>query len=226
MEIVTSASHAKIADLRKKLQTKTDQNKRTYCIVTFGCQMNYADSEKIHLLLAQAGLQKVSEWKEADVVILNTCSVRQKAEDRVFGLIREVVQWNKKNSANIRVCVTGCMTRKTGLHKKYYTYSGRKNTNTITPSVTIGSDEVGGIYNSDDELFLRSDNIDVIFRIEETSALTTLLSIAFDADIGSDDTYNDYLSLRQQRPQNGSANVIIQTGCDNYCTFCIVPYTR
>ena len=226
MHKTTSISTEKISNLRKKLQAKNDQGQLSYCIITFGCQMNYADSEKIHLLLAQASMQKVESWDQADVVILNTCSVRQKAEDRVFGVIREVVQYNKKNNANIKVCVTGCMTRKTGMHKQYYDYQGRKNTTKITPSVQIGSDEVGGVFNSDDELFLRSENIDIIFRIEETASLTTLLSVVFDRDIGSDDTYNDYLSLKQKRNESGSANIIIQTGCDNYCTFCIVPYTR
>ena len=51
--------------------------KKVY-IKTFGCQMNYADSEKIHMLLSQAGLVRVEEWGEADIVIFNTCSVRQK----------------------------------------------------------------------------------------------------------------------------------------------------
>ena len=55
-----------------------------YFIQTFGCQMNYADSEKINMLLLQSGLQKVLDPTKADVVILNTCSVRKKGEDRVF----------------------------------------------------------------------------------------------------------------------------------------------
>ena len=103
-----------------------------YAIVTFGCQMNYADSEKVQMILTQAGLQKVEEWKDADVVIMNTCSVRQKAEDRVFGIIREIRNTNKTRKEPIRVGITGCMTRKTGIHKKYYEYQGRKNTTTIT----------------------------------------------------------------------------------------------
>lgn len=64
--------------------------KTTFFIKTFGCQMNYADSEKIHRILLQAGCMKVLDPTQADIVILNTCSVRQKGEDRVFGFIREI----------------------------------------------------------------------------------------------------------------------------------------
>jgi len=63
-------------------------------------------------------------------------------------------------------------------------------------------------------------------RIEEVSALTTLLSIIYDEDIGQDDTFQSYLRVKQERDDSQSANIIIQTGCDNYCTFCIVPFTR
>ncbi len=118
------------------------------------------------------------------------------------------------------------MTRKTGLHRQYYSYHGRKNTTKITLHDTSNESIEHTIFNSDDELFLRSSLIDFVVRIEEIGALTTLLSIMFSEDIGQDDTFQSYLRVRQERPDNGSANVIIQTGCDNYCTFCIVPYTR
>jgi len=55
-----------------------------YYIKTFGCQMNYADSEKINMLLLQSGLQKTLDPTKADIVLLNTCSVREKGEDKVF----------------------------------------------------------------------------------------------------------------------------------------------
>lgn len=54
------------------------KNSRTFFIMTFGCQMNHADSEKIHMLFAQSGMSLVDSWEEADIVIFNTCSVRQK----------------------------------------------------------------------------------------------------------------------------------------------------
>jgi len=127
----------KLSSLRSVFQkARVSQPIKKYCIQTFGCQMNYADSEKIHMLLAQAGLARVEEWSNADVVIFNTCSVRQKSEDKVFGYIEEIKKIREKTGRNIIVGMTGCMTRKTGLNKKYYDYQGRKNTTKITRIVS------------------------------------------------------------------------------------------
>lgn len=188
--------------------------------------MNHADSEKIHMLLSQAGLSKVDTWEEADIVIFNTCSVRQKGEDKVFGFVEEIDRLRQSTGRDIKVGLTGCMTRKTGLNKKYYDYEGRENTTKITLLHDGEKLDTPTLYNSDDELFNRVDTIDFVVRIEEIGSLTTLLSIMYGEDIGQDDNFQSYLRVRQERDASRSANVIIQTGCDNYCTFCIVPYTR
>lgn len=80
--------------------------------------------------------------------------------------------------------------------------------------------------NYDDELFLRSPLIDFVFRIEEVSYLTKILSLITGDDIGNDAKFNEYLQVKQLSENPASANIIIQTGCDNFCTFCIVPHTR
>ncbi len=188
--------------------------------------MNHADSEKIHMLLAQAGLSKVDTWEEADIVIFNTCSVRQKGEDKVFGYVEEIDKLRQQTGRDIKVGLTGCMTRKTGLNKKYYDYAGRENTTKITLLHEGEKLDTPTLYNSDDELFNRVDTIDFVVRIEEIGSLTTIMSIMYGEDIGQDDNFQSYLRVRQERDTSKSANVIIQTGCDNYCTFCIVPYTR
>ena len=118
------------------------------------------------------------------------------------------------------------MTRKTGLNKKYYDYKGRENTTKIALTQTGEKLDIPTLYNSDDDLFNRVDTIDFVVRIEEIGSVTTLLSIMYSEDIGQDDNFQSYLRVKQERDVSGSANVIIQTGCDNYCTFCIVPYTR
>lgn len=87
-------------------------------------------------------------------------------------------------------------------------------------------DSTDALENYDDELFLRSQSIDFVFRIEEVSFLTKILSLISGEDIGNDAKFNEYLAVRQLQENPASANVIIQTGCDNYCTFCIVPHTR
>lgn len=223
----------KLAALRTVFQ-RGFSTQRKFHIQTFGCQMNHADSEKIHMLLSQAGLAKVDTWEEADIVIFNTCSVRQKGEDKVFGFVEEIDKLRQQTGRDIKVGLTGCMTRKTGLNKKYYDYQGRKNTTEIQllnldqEKREKRKEKKAGIslFNSDDELFNRVDTIDFVVRIEEIGALTTLLSIMYGEDIGQDDAFQSYLRVRQERDASRSANIIIQTGCDNYCTFCIVPYTR
>ena len=204
---------------------------KTYYIKTFGCQMNYADSEKIDMILRSAGLRKVLDPVQADIVISNTCSVRQKGEDRVFGFIHEIERYHKTNATGKKPLfgITGCMVRKSGLAKRHLRDEEgnmdeeykRKNAERI--ALLDSSD---ALANYDDELFLRSQSIDFVFRIEEVSFLTKILSLITDEDIGNDAKFNEYLAVRQLQENPASANVIIQTGCDNYCSFCIVPYTR
>ncbi len=204
---------------------------QTFYIKTFGCQMNYADSEKINMILLSAGLKKVIDPVKADVVILNTCSVRQKGEDRVFGFMHELDRYHKKEKTNIMpiFVITGCMVRKSGIARKYLLDAdgqlaqkyARDNTTQIT---LLDSEE--GLYNYDDELFIRSAYIDAVFRIEEVGMITKILSVISGEEIGNDAKFNEYLAVKQLQENPASANIIIQTGCDNFCSFCIVPHTR
>ena len=205
---------------------------KTYHIKTFGCQMNYADSEKIDMILRSAGLRKIIDPIRADVIIMNTCSVRQKGEDRVFGFMREISRYHKNNHTDMVPLfgITGCMVRQSGLAKRYLLDEEgamkseqykRKNADSITLLHNTDS-----LMNYDDELFLRSPLIDFVFRIEEVSYLTKILSLIIGEDIGNDAKFNEYLAVKQLQENPSSANIIIQTGCDNFCTFCIVPHTR
>ncbi|MDD2487037.1 MAG: MiaB/RimO family radical SAM methylthiotransferase [Candidatus Gracilibacteria bacterium] len=197
-------------------------NIMNYFLQTFGCQMNYADSEKINMVLLQSGFKKVSSLKDADLVIFNTCSVRKKGEDKVFGMINDLRKEEKITGKKMIIGISGCMVRKTGLNQKLYDFKGdREATKNIE---FLDSNE--SVLNSDDKIFGRTDKIDFVFRIEEINFLTKLLSIIFKKDIGNDEKFNEYLQIRQYQENVGSANVIIQTGCDNFCTYCIVPHTR
>ena len=199
---------------------------KKYFIQTFGCAMNQADSEKIHMVFLQSWFIKASEIFDADIVIFNTCSVRKKWEDRVFGMIREIEKQNKlliwQKKSPIKIGITGCMVRKTWLNKRYLSENTDRNRAKKIELIESSS----WILNCDDKLFPRADGIDFVFRIEEIKYIPLLLTQVWGEKIGNEHSFDDYLKQKQMRESSFSANIIIQTGCDNYCTFCIVPFTR
>ncbi len=182
--------------------------------------MNEADSEKINMMLLQSGFTKVSSWQDADLVLFNTCSVRKKWEDRVYSTINEI---SKEKSEKKRIIgITGCMVRKTGINKKYLVWEIER---TTAKKIEHLSNKQG-IFNHDDKLFPKIESLDFTLRIEEITYLPFILSHIYGEKIGQEDKFSDYLKTRQQRENPKSASIIIQTGCDNYCSFCIVPFTR
>ena len=197
---------------------------KKYFIQTFWCAMNQADSEKINMILLQSGFIRVSSFIEANLVILNTCSVRQKWEDKVFWLLTEIEKENKLNNKNILVWVTWCMVRKTWLNEKYLdNYKRDKNK---SKKITLVKNN-NSIFNNDDKLFPRANNkLDFTLRIEDVKYLTLILSHILKEAVWSDYSFDDYLKQKQLRDNPSQATIIIQTWCDNYCTYCIVPYTR
>lgn len=197
--------------------------------------MNEADSEKINMMLLQSGFVKVSSWQEADLVIFNTCSVRKKWEDRVYSIINEISkEVNSKQKDKIEanpsdrwkkrkiIGITGCMVRKTGMNKMYF----QSETDRSTAKKIEKLKTKKWIFNHDDKLFPKIKNLDFTLRIEEVTYLPFILSHIYTEKIGQEDKFSDYLKTKQQRENPYSASVIIQTGCDNYCSFCIVPFTR
>jgi len=146
-----------------------------YIIKTFGCQLNVADSERIAAALASRGMTKTISYRDADYVIINTCMVRQSAENRVYGLVRNLSKFKLQNS-KFKIIVTGCMVG-LAFHDKSGKYLQRLKT--IMPEVDefMPIEEVGF-----DNAPLRTDKI--------------------------------------------SAWVPISNGCNNFCSFCVVPFTR
>jgi len=192
---------------------------KQYFVKTFWCVMNYADSEKINMILLQSGFIKAKDEFSADLIIFNTCSVRKKWEDRVFWLIKEIV---KKNKNNPIIWITWCMVRKTGLNKKYLEENTTRNKAKKIEILT----NVNAVFNNDDKLFPRLEALDFTLRIEEIKYIPFILWEIFWEKIWNDDKFDDYLKSKQLRENPSSVQIIIQTWCDNYCTFCIVPYTR
>jgi tRNA-2-methylthio-N6-dimethylallyladenosine synthase len=186
--------------------------------------MNQADSEKINMILLQSGFVMINDWKDSDLIIFNTCSVRQKWEDKVFWFLTEIYKENKNNNKNILVWITWCMVRKTWVNWKYLKDYKRDKNNAKN---IIKLKEKAEIFNNDDKLFPRSDwKLDFVLRIEDTNYLSHILTHIIWENIGKDYTFNDYLKSKQLRENPAQAIIIIQTWCDNYCTYCIVPYTR
>jgi len=162
-------------------------------IRTFGCQMNVRDSELIAGMFMEKGHEMVDEMEKADVVLFNTCSVRQHAEDRVIGNLQKLASRRKKDP-DLRIGVLGCMAQRHGelLLKEY-------------PQVDI----VAGPSNI----------YDIPDLIDRISSSEKILAV---------DKQKRPRKKMQTAHRSGvfSAFVNIMYGCNNFCSYCIVPYVR
>ncbi|MBI2634416.1 tRNA (N6-isopentenyl adenosine(37)-C2)-methylthiotransferase MiaB [Candidatus Peregrinibacteria bacterium] len=176
---------------------------QTYTIQTYGCQMNYSDTERMQAYLDALGFKKVDGFDKADIIMFNTCSIRQKAEDRVFGELQKMPQLRRKNP-NLMVIVAGCMVRKSSSR-----YSTER-----------------------DPLFGRMSDLDIALRTEELPRLASLArEIKPDLSIPEikEEDFEDYFHVKATHDSHKSraqAFVPISNGCDKFCTYCIVPYSR
>lgn len=173
-----------------------------YFIQTLGCAMNYSDSERVSAVLENMGYTKADVPEDSDLYIFNTCSIRQKGEDRVYGQLRTLGVLKKANP-RLLVGITGCMVR---------TSSSRNSEK-----------------ERKDELLRRLGTLDFVFRITDTPKLGEILEEAeprLELPEFSGADVNDYLTIKPQYTSHFQAFVPIQIGCDKYCTYCIVPYSR
>lgn len=170
------------------------QKKKLY-IETYGCQMNFSDSEIVGSIMADANFEKTELIKEADVIFVNTCSIRDNAEQRVRARLREFKALKKKNP-NLVIGLLGCMAER--LKEKILEEE---------PHVTV----IAGPDAYRDLPKLMAD-------VEDgQKAVNVLLS--------SSETYEDIEPIRLDH--NGvSAFISIMRGCENFCAYCVVPYTR
>lgn len=165
--------------------------KPAYFIVTYGCQMNKNDSERIGSILSQLGFIETDVIESADFILLNTCSVRQSAEDRVFGKMADIIRLKEQNPKLI-VAVTGCMA---------------------------GRDKKG-------EFRKRLSAVDLYFPTPDMVNLPKWIAELRPDLVNSLDYEKDYLKIRPVRAPSVQAYVTIQTGCNKFCTYCVVPYAR
>lgn len=174
---------------------KSDKYKeQKYYIRTYGCQMNVHDSEEIKGILENLGFKETSQLEEANIIVLNTCAIRENAHDKVFGFLGRI-KHIKRNNPELIVCIGGCMPQEesvaTLLKEKY-------------PFVNI----VFGTHNIND---LGS----MILKESQTQQIE-VYSIE-----GNVYEHMDYV-----RDSKYTAWVNIMYGCDKFCTYCIVPFTR
>ena len=174
---------------------ENQQNTRKLYIESYGCQMNFSDSEIVASILAKEGFNTTQDLQEADLVLVNTCSIREKAELTVR---KRLEKFNAVKRANpkMKVGVLGCMAER--LKSKFLEEEK-------IVDMVVGPDAYKDLPNLIQEIDEGRDAVNVI--------------------LSKDETYGDIAPVRLN--SNGvTAFVSITRGCDNMCTFCVVPFTR
>lgn len=180
----------------ERLKEKLKGRKATYYITTLGCQMNAHDSEKLAGILAGAGFTESSREETADLVVYNTCCVRENAELKVYGRLGYLKNYKKKRP-DMKIALCGCMMQESQVIEK------------IQKSYPW---------------------VDLVFGTHNLYRFAELLESAYDSrgqilDIWDEpgDIVEDLPSIRKA---SFKASVNIMYGCNNFCTYCIVPYVR
>jgi tRNA-2-methylthio-N6-dimethylallyladenosine synthase len=173
---------------------------RKYLIETFGCQMNIHDSERMAGLLEEAGFESTTDERDADVIVINTCSVRERAEEKLFTRLGEIRVMGQETGARPVVAVTGCVAQQEG-----------------------------------SQILRRARSVDVIVGTQNLKRLPLLVTNALerprrsgtDAAIAIEPVDDVSFPLGiARRSDPVKAYVTIIEGCNEYCAFCVVPYTR
>lgn len=171
-------------------------NKRKLFIESYGCAMNFSDSEIVASILATEGFNTTQKLEEADLVLVNTCSIRDKAEQTVRKRLEKYNAVKRDHNPKMKVGVLGCMAER--LKSKFLEEEK-------IVDLVVGPDAYKDLPNLLSEVDEGRDAINVILSKEET--------------------YGDIAPVRLN--SNGvTAFVSITRGCDNMCTFCVVPFTR
>ena len=202
---------------------------KRYNIITFGCQMNEHDSETMAGLLQESGCMPTEERQDADIVIINTCSVRENADKRFFGTLGQMKKQKALNPDFI-ACVCGCMMQQQHIVdqiKSRYPWVdlvfGTHNIDELTSMLEQ-------VWENREELKdLNEGNEDLIMTEQMDYALAKH-SIRSSKDSRIIRVYDDRQDIVEGLPSKRlfghKAFVNIMYGCNNFCTYCIVPYTR
>ncbi|RJF90388.1 tRNA (N6-isopentenyl adenosine(37)-C2)-methylthiotransferase MiaB [Sphingomonas cavernae] len=171
----------------------TRSNPRTYQVKSFGCQMNVYDGDRMAEMLSAEGMTPAPDGEDADIVVLNTCHIREKAVDRIYSDIGRLSK--REDGTRPMIAVAGCVAQAEGA-----------------------------------EITRRARNVDIVVgpqayhRLPELVAKAARGESALDTDMPLISKFDALPGrARQQRP---SAFLTVQEGCDKFCTYCVVPYTR
>ena len=168
---------------------------KTYSILTFGCQMNLADSEIIAGELENLGFVRANSFEDSTIIVLNTCAIRDTAEQKILGKIGSFKKWKKQSSGRI-LAVGGCMTAQ------------KERAEFVAKTYPF---------------------VDIVFGTENLSNFTNMLDAFLKTgkrQIQMSPENKTQLTKNQIRERRVNAWVNIMHGCNNYCSYCIVPYVR
>ena len=171
-------------------------------IKTYGCQMNVYDSDRMADALAPHGYQPVSVMDDADLVVLNTCHIREKASEKVFselGRLRELREERRANGLELMIGVAGCVAQAEG-----------------------------------EEIVRRAPSVDLVFGPQSYHRLPELIARArtgarvVDTEFPAEDKFEHLPAAKKEvtLARGLTAFLTVQEGCDKFCSFCVVPYTR
>ncbi|MDB2437490.1 tRNA (N6-isopentenyl adenosine(37)-C2)-methylthiotransferase MiaB [Hellea sp.] len=180
----------------KSSDVPLNKNTKKVFIKTYGCQMNVYDSERMADVLAPIGYAPVDAPDEADLVILNTCHIREKAAEKVYSELGRIRQHKEKNKPDMKVAVAGCVAQAEG-----------------------------------EEIMRRAPVVDMVLGPQTYHKLPEMIAKVHRGTGDVLETEFDTLEKFDQLPETRQAKgfssfLTIQEGCDKFCTFCVVPYTR
>jgi len=167
-------------------------NGKQFYIETYGCQMNFSDSEIVASILTQNGYTIENNLNNADIILINTCSIRQHAEDKIYNRLKQLNSLKKKNP-NLKIGIIGCMAER--LKETLFSFG---------VDIIAGPDAYRDIPK-------------LINKYTSEININTILS--------EEETYADITPLRISS-NKVTAFISIMRGCENFCSYCVVPYSR
>lgn len=169
---------------------------KTYFLKTYGCQMNEHDSENIQAMLEEMGFKEAADYEQADLILLNTCSIRENAHNKAFGMLGRLKHL-KQEKPDIIIGLCGCMAQEEGVIQ---------------------------------EILTRYPQVNFVFGTHNLHRLPIVLKKYMDTNHQEIEVFSkegnliEGMPVKRMSPYKAYVNIIY--GCDKFCTYCIVPYTR